>query len=201
MHLSKKSFFLISFLPAMAYWYLEENYPIRIAIAGGLILSILEITFEKIYTKKVHTLSLFNFYLILFLGSLSLIGDEGIWFKLQPMFTGVGISLFLLYKLKKVDGLLIEMLESFPSKNQVPHELMKYMEGHVAIFFLIYGIFMGAVAFWGSTDQWLFFKTLGFYGVFLIFMVFEFFMMRKKMLQIHKRQFSSEVLGRFNPRL
>ena len=98
--LSQKNFFLISFLPAIAYWYLEENYPIRIAIAGGLALSILELTLEYIFTKHLHSLSKFNFGLILFLGGLSLLGDEGIWFKLQPAITGIVIAIFLLVKRK-----------------------------------------------------------------------------------------------------
>ena len=34
--IEKKNFFLISFLPAILYWYLEENYPVKIAVIGGL---------------------------------------------------------------------------------------------------------------------------------------------------------------------
>lgn len=197
--LGKKAFFMISFLPALFYWYLEENYPIRIAIAGGFILSIMEISFEKIYTKKVHTLSLFNFYLIAFLGSLSFIGDEGIWFKLQPMLTGIGIGLFLIFRLKRGNGLMMEMFESFPQKKDVPMEIIRMLEGHVSIFFLCYGIFMGGVAYFLTTYWWLFFKTLGFYASFFIFMIFEFFMIRKRSVEIHRRSFSKDVLKKFSP--
>ena len=119
-----KSFFLISFLPAIAYWYLDEYYPVRIAITGGLALAILEISAEKIFIKHVHTISKANFFLILFLGGLSLLGDEGVWFRLQPAITGVGISSFMFYRLKIGKGLLEEFLGGLPLKSKPPSTLI-----------------------------------------------------------------------------
>lgn len=182
-----KNFFLISFLPAIAYWYLEENYPIRIAITGGLILAILEITFEWFYTKHIHTLSKFNFFLILFLGGISLIGDEGIWFKLQPAFTGVGIGAFLGYRLIRGKGMMLEMMESM-NKVPPPEFIITTLEKHMAVLFTLYGIFMAFVALKLSTDQWLFFKTIGFYIVFGIFFLFEMVYMRFQMKKFIKRK-------------
>lgn len=197
--LSQKNFFLISFLPAIAYWYLEENYPIRIAITGGLILAILEISFEKFYTKHVHTLSKFNFFLILFLGGISLLGEDGIWFKLQPAFTGIGISGFLVYRLLRGKGLMFEMMESMPNPPPVPDFIIQTMEKHMAVLFGGYGLFMAFVALKLSTDQWLFFKTLGFYIIFGIFSVVEMVLLRKKVKKWHDSMRSAEVLKSFNP--
>ena len=141
---------------------MEENYPLRIALGVGLILAIIEIILEKIFTKHIHTLSKFNFFLILFLGLISLLGDDGIWFKLQPLFTGIGISGFMIYRLLMGKGLLFEMLEIIPEDRPKPPEfIVQMLEKHVAAFFLIYGFFMGALAIWGTTDQWMFFKTIG----------------------------------------
>ena len=191
-----KNFFLISFLPAIAYWYLEENYPLRIAILGGLFLAILEIIFEKIYTKHVHTMSKFNFFLILFLGALSLIGDEGIWFRLQPTFTGVGISVFLTYRLFKGDGMLWEMMESMNQKNTPPKFIMKDMEKHIACLFFIYGIFMAFIAVYSTTDLWLFWKTIGFYIVFILFMIVEMFWMKQQIKIARKNQLMIHELSK-----
>lgn len=185
-----KSFFLISFLPALAYWYLEANYPIRIALAGGLLLAIVELILEKIFTKHLHALSKFNFFLIIGLGSISLLGDDGIWFKLQPCFTGVIMGGYLLFKTLRGDGLLYEM--SVALNNAVPpKEILVQLEKHMAILLLIYGIFMGTVAIWGSTDQWIFFKTAGFYLVFFVFIIVEFLLMKrkiKKMVALRTKQ-------------
>ena len=172
-----KNFFLISFLPAMAYWYMEENYPLRIALTAGLVLAVVEIIVEKIFTKHVHTLSKFNFFLILFLGGISLLGDDGIWFKLQPLFTGIGISGFMIYRLVRGKGLLFEMMEIMPEdKPRPPEFIVQALEKHVAAFFLLYGFFMGALAVWGTTDQWMFFKTIGLYIVFFVFLIIEMFL-------------------------
>ncbi len=190
-----KNFFLISFLPAIAYWYLEENYPVMIAVTGGMILATIEVLFEKIYFKHVHTLSKFNFYLIAILGGISLIGDEGIWFKLQPAFTGVGIASFLFYKLKTGEGLLLEMMESFNQKQAPPKELIKGMELHLSFLFMVYGLFMAFVATNLSTDTWLFFKTIGFYIAFAIFMIGEFVWLRIQAKRLHQQAISRQVMN------
>ncbi|PIP94552.1 MAG: hypothetical protein COW00_08535 [Bdellovibrio sp. CG12_big_fil_rev_8_21_14_0_65_39_13] len=178
-----KNFFLISFLPAIAYWYLDENYPVKIALAGGLILAVIEVLIEKIFTKHVHTISKFNFFLILLLGALSFLGDDGVWFKLQPLFTGIGMSAFMFYRLKRGKGLLLEMMESMPQKKNVllPDFVFQMMEWHMAFFLLGYGIFMAVLAIYASTGTWAFFKTIGFYLAFAVYMVIEFVMIKRVM--------------------
>jgi len=178
-----KNFFLISFLPAIAYWYLDENYPVKIALAGGLILAVIEVLIEKIFTKHVHTISKFNFFLILLLGALSFLGDDGVWFKLQPLFTGIGMSAFMFYRLKRGKGLLLEMMESMPQKKNVllPDFVFQMMEWHMAFFLLGYGIFMAVLAIYASTGMWAFFKTIGFYLAFAVYMVIEFVMIKRVM--------------------
>lgn len=190
-----KNFYLFSFLPALAYWYLESHYPIRIAVAGGLILSVLEISLEKIWTKHVHTLSKFNFFLLLLLGGMSLLGDEGIWFKLQPLFTGLGIGGFLIYRLKSGRGLMLEMMETM-GKELPPKEILTNLEFHLAVFFSLYGLFMGGVAIWATTDTWLFFKTIGFYIVFFLFFLIEIFFIRRTIKKLSEIQQKRNVLSR-----
>jgi intracellular septation protein len=176
-----KNFFLISFLPAIAYWYLEENYSLQIAIIGGLGLAVLEIVLEKIFTKHVHSLSKFNLILLLLLGGLSLLGDEGIWFKLQPFFTGLGICFFLIYKLIRGNGMLYEMIENLNNfKELPPKEIIISLEKHLTVFFLIYSIWMGYLAVYMDTKYWIFFKTIGLYICFGVFFIIEFFLMRSR---------------------
>lgn len=170
---------MISFLPALAYWYLEENYPLKIAIIGGLGLAVLEIILEKIFFKHIHSISKFNFFLLLFLGGLSLLGDEGIWFKLQPMFTGLGIGGFLFFKKWRGESLFLEIMETMNNKKNLPDKLVFLMEYHIAIFMMGYGLFMGGVALFLSTGYWTFFKTIGFYLAFVLFCLFEVVLIRR----------------------
>ncbi len=194
---SGKQFFLISFLPAIAYWYLEARYPLKVALAGGFILALLEIILEKIFTKHVHALSKFNFFLIIFLGAISFGEEDGMWFKLQPCFTGLGIGGYLLARLYKGKSLMNEMMASMGK--EFPFEgVMEKIEVHMGIFFISYGLFMAGIAHLGSTGSWLFFKTAGFYLATFLFLGVEFIYMRFLIRRIVRNQQKAEVLRRFN---
>ncbi len=192
---AQKKFFLISFIPAVAYWYLESRYPIRVAVMGGVGLAILELALEKVFTNHLHALSKFNFFLISFLGVISFIGDEGIWFKLQPAFTGVGIGGYLFFRRIKGRSLLYEMSSALNSKTAPPRAILESMERDVVFLFLAYGIFMVFIAIFSSTDRWLFFKTIGFYIIFAIFMIIEMVLarwrVRKELARIHREKILS----------
>ena len=111
-----------------------------------------------------------NFYLILILGGIAFIANEGIWFKLQPAFTGVIMGSYMLMRLKRNDSLMIQMMKEMNNQN-IPEKMILFLERNLSLFMLIYGLFMAFVAFKLSTDQWLFFKTGGFYiltGVFFV---------------------------------
>lgn len=172
---------MTSFLPAVAYWYLDEHYPVKIALIGGISLSILEIIFEKLYNKHVHTLSKFNFVLILLLGGISLLGDDGIWFKMQPALSFWGVSAFLIYRLKKGRGVFTEMIEGMNQQKAPPEFILRAMEVHITYLFLAYGILMAVLAVWFSTSTWVFFKTAGLYIVLAVFMGAQFVLNKQRM--------------------
>lgn len=174
----KKSFFLFSFLPALAYWYLETYYPVHIAVIGGLVLATVEVLCEKIFTRHVHELSKFNFIIMLLLGGISLIAHEGIWFKLQPFFTGIAIALYLLWLRFHDKSLLVTMAESMQHNKRLPNNLLKRLERDLVLFFILYSFFMVFVAVKLSTSTWLFFKTGGLYLIFIIFSLLEVFLIR-----------------------
>ena len=177
---SQSSFFLISFIPAVAYWYLEENYSLQIALVGGIVLSIIELTLEKIFTGHLHKMSKINFALIVFLGSLSLLGEDGLWFKLQPFFTGQIIGGYLLYKKYKKESLFIEMMNDMNNQTPMNPVDLQQIEFHFALLFMGYGFFMGYLAITADTSTWTFWKTGGFYITSFVFMIVEFlFMMRR----------------------
>ena len=51
----------------------------------------------------------------------------------------------------------------------------------MAFFLLGYGIFMAVLAIYASTGTWAFFKTIGFYLAFAVYMVIEFVMIKRVM--------------------
>lgn len=179
---SKKAnnFFLISFLPAILYWYLETKYPVKIALIGGIILSVAEISFERLYTGHVHQLSKFNFFLIVVLGGFSLMEENGIWFKLQPTLSLWAVAIYMGFKLKKGSGFFKEMMmEMKPEGPMPPDFILRSMEKNMVVFFGCYGILMAVLAIWFHTSVWAFFKTAGFFVLIAIFMIIQTLLNRK----------------------
>lgn len=175
--------FLTSFLPAVAYWYLDEHYPVKIALIGGISLSILEILFEKFYNKHVHALSKFNFLLIVILGGISLLGNDGIWFKLQPALSFWGVSVFFIYRLKTGKGVFNELIDGMGKARRPPEFIIRAMEIQITYLFVLYGILMAILAIWFPTSTWLFFKTAGLYLILGIFMGVQLYLNKKRMQQ------------------
>ncbi|MBF0207786.1 MAG: septation protein IspZ [Oligoflexia bacterium] len=177
--------FIISFLPAIAYWYLEANYPVKVAVVGGFLLSLVEISFEKYTSGKLHQISKLNFFLMVLMGALSFAEENGIWFKLTPGITSVCMGIFLLINIyfRKV-SILMEMNEKFlcartksrpiPMSSENLKLFFGAIERHLAIFFIFYGVVLLLLAVWGKTSTWVFFKTAGFFISFLFFLVFEY---------------------------
>lgn len=184
-----KNIFLISFLPAILYWYLETKYPVKIALIGGIILSVVEIIFEKLYYGHVHQLSKFNFLLIIFLGGFSLMEENGIWFKLQPSLSMWAVAIYMIYKLRKGTGFFKEMMvEINPEGPRPPDSVLLSMERNVVILFVFYGILMFVLALWFSTSLWVFFKTAGFFIIMAIFLVVQVLLNRRAMTRAATRK-------------
>lgn len=174
----KPPYFLLSFIPAVAYWLLETYTTLEIALIGGIILGIIEMILEKYFTGHVHTLSKVNISLIVILGVISLMAKEGVWFRLQPTFTGVGIAGFLIYKKMQGHSLMLDLIKDMGQVPPLSDETYKMMEWHITLFLLAFAAFMAKVAVYDSTGTWIFWKTGGFYIAFGGFMVLEMIYLR-----------------------
>jgi intracellular septation protein len=174
----KPPYFLLSFIPAVAYWLLESYTTLEIALIGGILLGIVEMILEKYFTGHVHTLSKVNIFLIVVLGIVSLIAKEGVWFRLQPTFTGVGVASFLIYKKLQGHSLMLDMIKDMGQIPPLPEATYKIMEWHMTLFLLVFAAFMAKVAIYETTATWLFWKTGGFYIAFGSFMLLEMIYLR-----------------------
>ncbi len=177
---SSRPYFLLSFIPAVAYWLLETYSTLEIALMGGIALGIVEMILEKKFTGHVHTLSKLNLSLIVVLGSISLIAKEGMWFKLQPTMTGISVAGFFLYKKFRNESLIYQMLVDMktPPERILPEEVYEMMEWHLCLFLVASAAWMAYVALNMTTAQWLFWKTGGFYATFIPFMILEMLFIR-----------------------
>ncbi len=178
MDTAQRPYFLLSFLPALAYWYLETYHSLEIALVGGVILGVIEILFEKKFSGHVHTLSKLNLSLIVVLGGVALVAKEGLFFKLQPTFTGIAVGGYLIFKKIRKESLLLEMLKDLKQTPPLPVEFYRMLEWHLCVFLLTFAAFMAWVAVRETTAVWLFWKTGGFYLAFGGFLVAEILFLR-----------------------
>jgi intracellular septation protein len=176
--MNSKPFFLLSFLPALAYWVLESYFSLETALIGGILLGVIEMLIEKRWSGHVHTLSKLNLSLVVVLGGVSLIAREGIFFKLQPTFTGLAMASFLVFKKIRQQSLMVEMLRDMNQKLPLPEAFYKILEWHMCLFLIGFSTFMAFVALRESTATWLFWKTAGFYIAFGGFMILELLYLR-----------------------
>jgi intracellular septation protein len=175
------SFFLISFLPAIAYWYLEEHYTLKIALAGGVILGVVEMILERVFTGRVHKMSQLNFLLLSFLGGLSFLGESGIWFKLQPFFLCAFFSIMFISKLLKKESLIHDLSKDMGRNLPINKDLLLILEWRLTYYFIFYALLMLILAFFASTSIWAMAKTAGFYISFFIYFIFSFMSLKRKM--------------------
>lgn len=176
-------YFLLSFIPAVAYWLLETYSTLEVALVGGIILGLVEMLLERKFTGHVHTLSKLNISLVVVLGAISLIAREGVWFKLQPTLTGISLAGFFIYKKIRKESLIYQMLVDMktPQTKMLPEEVYEMMEWHLCLFLIVFAGWMAHVALHEPTGTWLFWKTGGFYVAFVPFLLVEMIFIRQKM--------------------
>ncbi len=181
-------FWWLSFLPALAYWWLEANAPLWVALAGGVGLAVLEITLEKVFSGKVHTLSKLNAGVLVMMAGLALLAREGVWFRLQPTITGLvcggWLAWMLLRRKSLLEGAMADMGRPWP----FPRAWLVAFERDACLFILGYALFMAWWAIKGSTGQWLFWKTGGQYLCFALFLAMEFLNLRRRVRQHNARR-------------
>ena len=78
------SFIFGGLLPVLAFTLIEEYHGPVWGTVAGMIFGLGEIIYEKVRFKKVSTITWIGNAMILGLGGLSIISQDGIWFKLQP---------------------------------------------------------------------------------------------------------------------
>ena len=178
------SVFFGGLLPIIAFTVIEEKYGIIAGLIAGMIFGVGEIIYELVTQKKVSTITWIGNGLILVLGGVSLIFNEGIWFKLQPALLEYGMFFFLAgsWLLKK--PFLVMMIEK--QNPDAPEFIKKQMGGmtlRFGFFLLAHAVLATWAAFYWSTEAWALLKGVGLTVSTIVYMLIEVFWAR---LQLKK---------------
>lgn len=172
-------------LPVIAFTVIEEKWGTIAGLIAGMVFGVGEIIYELVKHKKVSLITWVGNGLLLGLGAISLISDDGIWFKLQPAFFEYGFFVFLVgsWLLKK--PFLVLMLEKQnPTAPDFLKQRMSGMTFRLGIFFLAHGVLATWAAFYWSTERWALLKGVGLTVSMIMYMAAEIVVAR---LQLKKK--------------
>lgn len=183
------SLFFAGLLPVIAFTFIEEYYGVIPGLIAGMVFGVGEIIWELYRYKKVQKLTWIGNGLLLGLGGVSLISSEGIWFKLQPAIMEGIFALVMWGSLVVGKPLLVYLAEQqgqvFPD---VIKERMKGITLRCGFFFAIHtGLAVWAALHW-STTNWALLKGVGLTVSFILYLVFEVFLLRKVAVQLRDQQ-------------
>jgi intracellular septation protein len=173
------SFFFGGLLPVIAFSLIEDSYGPVWGTVAGMVFGVGELIFEKVRYKKVSAITWVGNLMILILGAISIVSQDGIWFKLQPALFEAFFTALLWGSLIIKKPLLIAMAEK--QGTQIPEQakpLMKGMTFRLGLFFAIHAVIATWAAYSWTTAQWAWLKGAGLMITFGIYLGLEYLMIR-----------------------
>lgn len=175
---SMRAFLLGGLLPIIAFTVIEEYYGPLYGVIAGMVFGVGEIAYEWRTLGRVQGMTWAGNGLLLFFGAISILTNEGIWFKLQPAILEGGFALILWGSCLAGKPLLWVLANK---QAKLPVQAEKPLGGltvRTGVFFAVHaGLATWAALSW-STAAWAFLKGVGFTLSFIIYMVVESLLLR-----------------------
>ena len=169
-------------LPIIAFTVIEESYGIIAGLVAGMVFGVGEIIYEWVTVRKVSMITWTSNGLILGLGGISLIFNEGLWFKLQPAILEFGFFIFLLGSwIMKKPFLQLMIEKQNPDAPDFVKAQLSGMTFRLSFFMLVHALIATWAAFYWSTEAWVMLKGIGLTVSMVVYMVFEILWARFKM--------------------
>ena len=167
-------------LPVVAFTLIEEKYGVFYGLIAGMAFGVGEVIYEKIRFKKVSQITWIGNALILVLGGISLLADDGLWYKLQPAILEFGFFLFLFVSWLLRKPFLTLMIEKQnPDAPAFIKSRLSGMTFRLSLFMLA----QSALAVWAalswSTEAWALLKGVGLIVSMMLFMAAEVLWVRR----------------------
>lgn len=175
------SLFFGGLMPVLAFTFIEESYGPLWGTVAGMIFGAGEILYEKIKHNKVAAITWIGNAMILALGGISIISQDGIWFKLQPaLFEGFfAIFLWGSWLLKKPFILMMAEKQN-PSMPEIVKPFLSAVTLRLGFFFAIHAALATWAALYWTTAQWAWLKGAGLIVSFVIYLLIEMLWARKQ---------------------
>jgi len=174
-------------LPIVAFTVIEEVYGVLWGLVAGMALGLGEIAWEWLRARKVEAFTWAGNGLILVMGGVSLVTQEGVWFKLQPALIEIVMGVVFLVSVMLKKPLLVSLMEkslraqgnAVQIENPVALQALRGMSVRVGIFFLLQAALATWAALAWSTAAWALLKGVGFTASMVLYMGAEALILRK----------------------
>lgn len=167
-------------LPVIAFTVIEDQYGVVAGLIAGMVFGVGEIIYEIIRHKKVSGMTWAGNGLLLGLGGISLISQDGIWFKLQPALFEFAFGVILLGSSILKKPFLLMMIEK--QNPSLPAEIKEKFKGinlRCSFFFFFHAILATYAAFYWSSWAWAMLKGAGLMGSFFVYLALEIIVIRR----------------------
>jgi intracellular septation protein len=191
-----KTLFLGGVLPVVIFTLIEEQYGTLWGLVAGMVFGLGEILWELKTKKKVDTITWAGNGMLLALGGISLITQEGIWFKLQPALIEASMALVLwgsvllgkplLFNLAQKQGGIPSDFEKLarPGVGPVLKRAFQGMTLRLGLFFAVHGVLAAWAALHWSTGSWALLKGVGLTVSLIVYVVVESLILRYRISSI-----------------
>jgi intracellular septation protein len=175
-----RSLLLGGILPVLAFALVEELWGATAGLIAGMAFGVGEILWEWRTQKKVSAITWVGNGLLLVLGGVSIVSDEGYWFKLQPALLEGAMTLALFGSALLGKPLLAAMaqkqlpLAGMPEAARAQLERrLKGMNLRMGVFFAVHTVLAVWSALYWSTAAWAMLKGVGFTASMIAYVLAE----------------------------
>ncbi|HUP57680.1 MAG TPA: VC0807 family protein [Bdellovibrionota bacterium] len=184
-------------LPVIIFTVIEMLYGTLWGLVAGMVFGVGEITYEWVKFRKVETFTWVGNGMILVLGGVSLLTNEGVWFKLQPAIIEVATAGLLLGSVFFGNGLMAGLMRkqmaamTGQAEVTLPPWLESLLQGitvRFGLFFLLHAALAAWAAFRWSTEAWAVLKGVGFTVSLILYGVAEAALLRYRVAKLHRSQ-------------
>ena len=180
------SLFFGGLLPILAFTFIEDHYGPLWGTVAGMVFGLGELIYEKVRLKKISTITWIGNGMILALGGISIVSQDGIWFKLQPALLEAFFTVFLWVGLATKRNFLLMMAEKQGQK--IPDMVKPFFNGmtfRLGLFFALHAILAVWAALDWSTESWALLKGVGLTVSMVVYLVLEMIVMRWRLARQH----------------
>jgi intracellular septation protein len=170
-----QAFLLGGLLPVVAFTVIEGVYGTAAGLVAGMVFGAGEMLYEYWSRRKIQGITIASNMLVVGLGGLSLIENNGVFFKLQPAILTFAFAGFLLGSGLMKRPLLLALARK--QRGDLPpaaEALLTALNWRLGLCMIAIGLVGVYAAFYWSTVAWASFKALGAPVLLGLYMAIEF---------------------------